>query len=253
MPAGFFRRYPRFGRSRRRFGRFTRSRRSYPRRRRLFFRRRGGRRSQQKRPTGFPSNRVVTLKYVQSLYLHAPGNGAPIGNVFSANSCYDPDTTGGGHQPSGFDQWRQFYDYYCVIGSKIRCVPVQATNTTLEPVLFGVLLTNDSTALSSYTSTTIREQGLGRYSIGQPTSNGLPPRPITLGFSAKKFWNLQSVRDNQDWLGAYWNTNPTTQSYFVVWASNLNGNTGNQPPAVGMSVEITYKVLLVGPRILPES
>ena len=36
------------------------------------------------------------------------------GHVFSANSLYDPDTTGTGHQPRGFDQLSALYKMYRV-------------------------------------------------------------------------------------------------------------------------------------------
>jgi len=39
--------------------------------------------------------------------------------VFRANSCFDPDFTGGGAQPRGFDQWMTIYSKYVVMKSKI--------------------------------------------------------------------------------------------------------------------------------------
>ena len=43
---------------------------------------------------------------------------APRSNVFRGNSCFDPDFSGVGAQPRGFDQWKAFYRRYRVIASK---------------------------------------------------------------------------------------------------------------------------------------
>lgn len=40
--------------------------------------------------------------------------GAEFDYVFRANSLFDPDLTGTGHQPRGFDQWATFYGQYKV-------------------------------------------------------------------------------------------------------------------------------------------
>lgn len=39
--------------------------------------------------------------------------------VFSGNSIRDPDVTGGGHYPYGYQKWQGMYDYYDVLGSSI--------------------------------------------------------------------------------------------------------------------------------------
>jgi len=38
--------------------------------------------------------------------------------AFRASSCFDPDFTGAGHQPRGFDQWKLLYNMYIVNVSK---------------------------------------------------------------------------------------------------------------------------------------
>lgn len=39
--------------------------------------------------------------------------------IFSCNGLFDPDVTGTGHQPRGFDQLMLFYDHYVVQKAKI--------------------------------------------------------------------------------------------------------------------------------------
>jgi len=54
--------------------------------------------------SGFPSQKIVKMRYVDR-YQNTL-NGAGYGLVqWRANGCFDPDVTGTGHQPLGYDQW----------------------------------------------------------------------------------------------------------------------------------------------------
>ena len=58
--------------------------------------------------------------FSQAITLDPSLGGTPVGYIFSANGLYDPDITGVGHQPVGFDQMGQMFDHYTVIAAKIR-------------------------------------------------------------------------------------------------------------------------------------
>lgn len=72
-------------------------------------------------------------------------SGAIAKRIFRGNSLYDPDLTGTGTQPMGFDQLMTLYEHYRVMGSEIvvRCtngavgemsdIVVVPTNTTTLP------------------------------------------------------------------------------------------------------------------------
>lgn len=42
-------------------------------------------------------------------------------NIFRLNSLFDPDYSGAGAQPLGFDQWSAFYQRYKVLSAKCKC------------------------------------------------------------------------------------------------------------------------------------
>jgi len=60
------------------------------------------------------------LKYTESFTV-AGALGAMTNQVFRLNSLYDPDFTGGGHQPMGFDQLAGLYNRYRVDKVNVRC------------------------------------------------------------------------------------------------------------------------------------
>ncbi len=70
-----------------------------------------------------PASKIVQLKYVSPVPYNGGGldAGASVtaNYIFRANSCFDPDLTGTGIQPPGFDQWKQFYTTYEVLASHI--------------------------------------------------------------------------------------------------------------------------------------
>lgn len=66
-----------------------------------------------------PKSTKVNLRYAGALQL---SNGVSVfgHHIYGANDAYDPNHTGAGHQPRGFDQMMSMYEHYQVIGSKIR-------------------------------------------------------------------------------------------------------------------------------------
>jgi hypothetical protein len=67
--------------------------------------------------------------------------------VINLNSIFDPDRTGVGHQPLGYDQWALFYNRYLVetVDMKIDFVNISANSTS--DVL--VHCSNDATAITT--------------------------------------------------------------------------------------------------------
>lgn len=65
-----------------------------------------------------PNSVRVNLPFTQVL---APGttSGGLYVYQYRANSCFDPDYSGTGLQPNGFDQWAQFYNSFVVLSSEV--------------------------------------------------------------------------------------------------------------------------------------
>jgi len=197
---------------------------------------------------GFPKQRVITLKYVCFYELPPDNSGSFSYYSFRANSIYDPEVATGGHQPMGADQWGQFYDHYTVIGSKISVTASQHGNNT-APGLWGTMCTTNP-SLSQYSNPTgIMESGTGKWKQFQVGNNAPRAGTVSVGYSAKSIWNLQSVKDNQDEIGAFWGADPSRAAYFHVWSALNPATTGNTS-ALTLAVTIYYRVLLAQPRLL---
>ena len=65
-----------------------------------------------------PLKMAATLLYSDQITLN-PAAGTVSKHVFSANGLFDPNITGVGHQPRGFDQYMALYNHYTVIGARI--------------------------------------------------------------------------------------------------------------------------------------
>lgn len=78
------------------------------------------------------SDRLLTkLMYSQRVSLTSTA-GAITSQLFSGNGLYDPDVSGTGSQPEGFDQMMALYGRYRVYSSKIKVdfINVGSTNAT---------------------------------------------------------------------------------------------------------------------------
>jgi len=72
-------------------------------------------------------------------------------HVFNLNSLFDPDSTGAGHQPKGFDQLTALYARYRVYETKYK-VTYFINLSTDQNVTFVVAPTNNSAAIGNLTS-----------------------------------------------------------------------------------------------------
>lgn len=79
-------------------------------------------------PTGFPDRIFVKLKY-SDIKVATTTAGAASVQIWRANTVFDPDFTGVGHQPYATDQWGALYNKFRVHGSSIRCSSYETSGT----------------------------------------------------------------------------------------------------------------------------
>lgn len=113
---------------RRRYARRRKFKRRFSRRRRLFRRRSRRTTNILRTIQPFAPRSIVTLKYCESFTITTNTATSTGLYKFNLNSIYDPDRTGVGHQPYGFDQYAQLYNRYRVISTSYSLHAVNSTN-----------------------------------------------------------------------------------------------------------------------------
>jgi hypothetical protein len=192
-----------------------------------------------------PPSYATKLRYFETVEID-PGTGTPTQYSFSANGLFDPNYTGTGHQPRGFDQLMLMYNHYIVVGAKITC-----TFHSLSPivsVVAGIHVGTDVTATPDLTD--IIEQGNRKYVVLGGNSEGDNTKTVTEYCSIKKEFGLKDIRDNASIKG-HVTGNPTEQCYFHIFTCAQNEV--SNPTVVETSVLIDYLVIFTEPNDLDKS
>lgn len=85
----------------------------------------------------------VVLRYHETFTINPGLGGLPGYYVFRANSCYDPNFTGTGHQPRGFDQIMAMYTYLAVREAQIE---IWFQPTDGAPCILSIAANSDVTS-----------------------------------------------------------------------------------------------------------
>lgn len=182
----------------------------------------------EKKQYGFPNSIITKLRYSGYYTLSSTSGGRGL-QIMNANSTFDPDSTGGGHQPLYRDQYAGIYDLYTVIGSKITT----HWGTTSVPYLIGIVGDNDSTISS--TIETLMEQNNSVYTtIG---SNGAPTKTLEAFFEPLEMLGIDAKDDGTALTPV--GSNPTDLYCFGVWAAPIDAASST---SIQVAVTIEYTV-----------
>lgn len=188
--------------------------------------------------SGFNKQQLVRFKYCSNVEID-PAAGAIGVHFFRANSTFDPDSTGVGHQPYHWDQWTSMYDHYVVIGSKITARFISRINDTSVPLanmVCGIRLEDNGSLGSTNPETECERDSRYRFlSHGRHTQ-------VKSFYSPKKFFGIKDIGDNVNRLGASTTANPTEDVYFACWAAAPNAL--DNPTMIDCHVMIEYIVML---------
>ena len=193
------------------------------------------------------------LRYVDVITID-PGAAATASHVFRANSLFDPDATGTGHQPLMFDEYAELYGEYRVLSSKITITPMVDDSSNILPVFYGVF--GDKDATLTYTlATAIIEDSRNKSSWGifggaAMVTNPNLKRMMTrrTSFNAKRNLSPDAAGKSHA-IGVSPSTGPDTWNY-QIWAGSVNGNNGG---ATQFLVEIDYIAEFTDPTVVTQS
>jgi hypothetical protein len=134
--------------------------------------------------------------------------------VISANGAYDPDITGTGSQPMGFDQMMTFYNHYTVLRSRIRVV--FKTNSTNLRATVALSVSGSSTATTSIEQ--LVENGNLTFQVLEFAGAYGGACTLSRAVNTAKFQGIDDAMDDPNMRGDS-ASNPTEQLYYhlSVW------------------------------------
>lgn len=191
----------------------------------------------------FPVSRRVNAQRYYDYHHELTGTaGAVASYVYSANGLFDPDISGTGHQPMGFDQMMLFYEQGTVIRSRIKVTFCNTLSTYYAR--YAVYVSPDGSALS--TSSDILENGLCSSGIVSISTGAGNVKEASMELDIAKYFGRSGgdiVNDAN--LHSTAAANPVEQVYYVlaIWSAT-SANTS----IVGYDTLIEYDVVYHEPR-----
>lgn len=189
----------------------------------------------------FPEKKFVNMLYADEFLLTPGGVGLGDFHVFRANSIFDPDLTGVGHQPRYHDTLQSIYERYVVVGSTINVrfwAPGSASAG--QCMVYSVIrpTSSDTPSTSNSFGNLIEQGGIHFKPLGARDGG----HDVTLTRSVYNPWKLYKKNPyNEDDLQALFGANPLTSPIFVMGVVPVNA--GDTIGAVRCTITINYKVM----------
>lgn len=211
----------------------------------------GGRKRKMRPSTSVQRSLIIAdRQFVKMTYtqLVNVSGAAVIYNVWRGNSVFDPDQTGTGGQPLGYDQWANFYDRYRVYGSQMTIKTLSSAATAqLYVTIIPTLVATDYVGFSAAADMSVpyHRQGM--------LAGTFKPCRVTNRMTTKKIMGLNKgeVGSDPD-LSALTGANPATQWYWLGKWSFFDGST-SIPTTSYAIVSVTYFVEFNDRRVLGAS
>jgi len=178
---------------------------------------------------GFPPRKRLTLKYSDTLEMASVGVTAT--QQYRVNSLYDPDSTGTGHQPRGFDQWCSAagpYNKYRVLAHRVVLRAMASTGSANECQIVAGYSDLSTIPTNPYTGLlNLSTQGEMRGWKAALLPINVPVQ--TMAFEAK-ISDIEGVLEkailDEDNYSALYNAHPADVAWFSIQALCLGGSTG---------------------------
>lgn len=181
-------------------------------------------------------------------------DGVPSAYTFRLNSLYDPDFTGIGRQPYGFDQLSAFYNNYVVTGSSIKVVPLPVQDDQRRHIQLTVIPALVSTPPYASTPWAYREMPYNRTrAVSLDTNTFFPSAIIKHYMPVHKLAGVSRTRVlSESGYSSTINDNPAIQLYWHIIANSFTNNVAGTVNA-DCQVTITYYVNFFGRVLIPPS
>lgn len=200
---------------------------------------------------GSGRKQFATLRYFDFVSIN-PASGAAGDYVFSANGVYDPDVTGTGHQPRGFDQLTALYDSFVVTKSTMKATIFPQGPSTLASSGYLIVSLQARSTLSTTVEAAMEyaTKRVTTYGASEPASASpktlAPPKSVTYTANPNGFLGRSNILDD-DSLKSTASSNPDDQAYWHIQV--VPSNTSADTDAVKIGVEIEYQGYFLEPSM----
>lgn len=201
-------------------------------------------------PGGFGRVKFCKLKYCEEITINAAVASVAT-HVFRTNSLYDPNSTGVGHQPMGFDEWALRYGRYVVLSSTCYMRYINPTTENAVPCFFCVAQTATGTVYSGLATTRLLENphhSKVKVAGDADVANENRDHTVRTTWNARKWFRKNPMVEND--YGAAITANPAEMCYFECCCAAISGN---DPAGQNFLVTIYYNCAFFDPFDLGQS
>lgn len=184
-------------------------------------------------PTG-PDSVTLTLKYFETVTMTSLTTTSAWDYLFRLNSPFDPNFTGTGYQPAGFDQWSALYSKYRVNSAEWRVGVIPSDGA--YGLNFCCIERGESTLDGNFYNLAMEP----RSKVGFIGTRGAPPMTLTGGVTIRDIFGVTAIEYKDDDYAALISTNPANQAYLYLKCVQPGGEVPTADTQV--MVEIRYNV-----------
>lgn len=178
--------------------------------------------------------------YSTTLDLNPGVGGLAAVHVFSANGLYDPDISGVGHQPRGFDQLIALYDHFVVIAAKVTW-RFGTTNASVYDQIACISVQDDNGTSNDLRDNVERAVSVVEIMPAGPSGN---TKTLSLGVNPNAFLGRPNPMSDSTLKGSV-AANPTEQAYFHLAVAPMQGV---DAATVNSHVIIEYTAIFIEPK-----
>lgn len=193
----------------------------------------------------------VPLSFTRRTSMTTAG-GSTATQVFTGNGLFDPDVTGVGGQPLGYDQWSAFYSRYRCLASSIEVNATTPDITTNDQGIISLVVV-PSTLSSVFTDIDAAASSpYGKLRIVNGLSGGAGPfRPISSLMETDVIMGVPKAAVlSDDTLQSVTTSNPANPWYWHIVGQNTDGAAG---VVIQLTVKLTYLVDFFDMSLLSQS
>ncbi len=198
-----------------------------------------------------PSRFITKMKYVSFGSLTSGTAGVVGGQyVFRLNSVYDPDQTGAGHQPYGFDQLAALYGKYLVRRVDVTIVFSNPSADGAAPCMSLTPANSGPFGMAGLTAEAVAEKPQCR--VGLLNNTGSQRITWKVSFDIAKIEGLSKIQYEAETgnYGASISANPSLTPYVAVALADVTQTGGL---TVQFGVELNYHVEFYERAVLGQS